>query len=231
MPAARTGLTRKRSRLLHSWHWGWHWGGAGRGPECRGAASRAARSLGHGASPSTRAASRPRARPCLHRPGAGVPPRRCGRPAAVAGAAGATHPVQVEALGGLRGLLGAGAQAHGSGPASPNAARTRCHQHRLSLSVLNYQRLVTWSVATPTPVLTPLATGPPLRLQGRARLERQAVRGAPGTQIQASGPAAPRWTRTPSRRRPEMNSNDSSLMVRGPGAAGCSFGDSPPPAR
>lgn len=87
----------------------------------------------------------------------GIPPlpssgRRSGiqaRRAEVPGAAGATHPMQVEALGAARGLLGAGAQAHGNGrapaPVPRTRALTRCRQHGLALSALDYQRLVTWA--------------------------------------------------------------------------------------
>lgn len=87
----------------------------------------------------------------------GIPPlpssgRRSGsqaRQAKAPGAAGATHPMQVEALGAARGLLGAGAQAHGNGlapaPAPRTRAQTRCRQHGRVLSALDYQRLVTWA--------------------------------------------------------------------------------------
>lgn len=57
--------------------------------------------------------------------------------------------MQVEALGAARGLLGAGAQAHGNGrapaPVPRTRAQTRCRQHGLALSALDYQRLVTWA--------------------------------------------------------------------------------------
>lgn len=80
-------------------------------------------------------------------PRSGVLECPCGRPAKVTGAAGATHPVQVEALGAARGLLGAGAHTHGGGPAPPRgsgtAARTQPHQRVLALSALDYQILVT----------------------------------------------------------------------------------------
>lgn len=79
------------------------------------------------AHPHTRAAARGAGTPPLPPSSrrSDVPSRPCGRPAKVTGAAGATHPVQVETLGAARGLLGAGAQAHDCGPAPAPVSRYR----------------------------------------------------------------------------------------------------------
>lgn len=188
--------------------------------ECRGAISRRRLLPGRGITLPRAAALRPR--PRLYRPQAGdrtSPAHWWGRHAKATGAAGATHPVQVEALGASRGLLGAGAQAHGHCRLGRRCPGPRRHQrtHPLGARLPAPCHVGAWP--RPPLTLTPLESGRLLRFQGRARLQQQAATGATGTLTRESRSARHHQTRTRSRRCPEMSINDSSLMVRGPGTA------------
>lgn len=96
-------------------------------------------------------------------------------------AARPTHPVQVEALGAARGLLGAGAQAHACGSPAPGRSL-----RRLARSALHYPRLITWAGAPPLRTMRRVATGRLPGFQGRARLGLVAARALPRIQTQNS---------------------------------------------
>lgn len=234
--------TRKRSRFLHSWHRGGRRAHSCRGPAGAGAGTAAGPPLA-GSAPRPgglplHPGSRTRAGPCLRRPGAGAQKsRRVGvdarprspaprerltpcrwKPSEVSAGCSVLEPRPMAAA-----RPGAGVPERSADPVPPAPTRPLGAQLPAPSHVDASPR--------PPPILTLLATGRQLRLQGRARRGRPAVRGVPWTPIPASGPAPPRQARTPSRWRPEMNSNDSSLMVRGPGAAGRSLWDSPPLVR
>lgn len=130
--------------------------------------------------------------PRLPPPGrrSGVPARRSGCRAKTSGTAGATHPVQVEALGAARGLLGAGAQAHGHsqlGRRCPGPRRLPGRPNQVPPA-----RAHPLGSRLPAPchvgarprlplTLTPLESSQLLRFQGRASLRLPAARGVPRT--------------------------------------------------
>ena len=99
----------------------------------------------------------------------------------------------------------------------PGTAAPPARTHPLGARLPAPCHVGAWS--RPPLTMTPLESGLLPRFQGRALLQLQAARGATGTLTRESPSARHHQTRTRSRGCPEMSSNDSSLMVRGPGTA------------